>query len=296
MAPASRSTEILNGRNGLSVRSILNADNYGSLPKSFRERDKLAEIILDMVDRKFSGLLKKRKTAGKEIPGFWTDERGHPRLWRPKDYSVPMMLIPFQDADGSIQACQIRFMFEADTKSLPRYVWLSMPQRSGGSSSGSPLHFALYNPEHLARPLLVTEGALKAETVRVLTDGVDVVANAGVSCSHNKIILAARFRPLMLGFDGDDTKNVHVARAVSKLLKLRIIDQELFEYRRIVRVLVWDAAVKGIDDALLNNIEISRITPGEWFERLSPACRREAERCLGPETSQEKTALFSGLL
>lgn len=45
-----------------------------------------------------------------------------------------------------------------------------------------------------------TEGALKAETVRVFKPNLSVLASGGVICSHEQIISVSRFHPIILGF------------------------------------------------------------------------------------------------
>jgi hypothetical protein len=192
-----------------------------------------------------------------------------------------MMLIPYREAGGLIQGCQIRFM-SGTSKKHPRYVWLSSPEKPNGGGCGTPLHFARYDLDCLNKPLLVTEGALKGETVKAFAKGVDIIASAGVTCSHDQIISAARFRSLLIGFDADKTDNRHVARALASLLCLRLLDQEKYRYGCSVRILMWATGVKravnGIDDAFLQNIPISQVAPLEWFDALNKRCRSEVER------------------
>src|SRR5438045_8144245 len=100
-----------------------------------------------------------------------------------------MMLIPYHNAKGFVQACQIRFMCRTASPGV-RYVWLSTPDKTNGAGCGSPLHFASYDYASLNTPILITEGALKAETVRVYKTRCNVLANAGITCSHEKIVAA----------------------------------------------------------------------------------------------------------
>lgn len=277
-APASLSSEIVSGPKGLAPRKILDFENYGSLPQSRVERDDIANRIKGQLDRRFPGNVPILKTGGYGIPGFWTDECGKTRLWRNRDYSTPMMLIPFRDSHGLIQAYQIRFMGPVATRKYPRYLWLSTPEKAGGSSCGTPLHYARYRPNCIEMPLLVTEGALKAETVREFEKDLDIIGSGGVSCSHDKIILAARFRQLFLAFDHDWTHNPHVARSIARLLYCRILDEQNRQYSRTVKILFWNNRAKGIDDALVGNSPISQLTVFEWLDALTTGCRHEVER------------------
>jgi hypothetical protein len=62
-----------------------------------------------------------------------------------------------------------------------RYVWLSTPDKTETVSCGSPLHFASYNTHSFNKPILVTEGALKAETARIFNVEYDVLATWGLT-------------------------------------------------------------------------------------------------------------------
>jgi hypothetical protein len=276
LAPATCSTEIIGGAKGLAHRKIRNYESYGSLPQTRAARNDLAGQIAALVRDRFPRFAEKRKHAMEGIPGFWIGKCSKPQIWLDNDYACPMMLVPFRDANGFIQACQIRFMGRS-SKNYRRYVWLSTPELTGGTSCGTPLHFAGYNSAS-TKPLLVTEGALKADTARLFAHGADVVGSAGVACSHEPVISAARFRIMLLGFDADKTDNHHVARAVANLLCLRLLDQEKYRYDRGVRILMWASAVNGIDDAFLQNVPISQIAPLEWFDALNKRCRLEVER------------------
>ncbi|MCB1024678.1 MAG: hypothetical protein KDB79_09825, partial [Acidobacteria bacterium] len=133
-----------------------------------------------------------------------------------------MMLIPFHNSDGFVQACQIRFMCR--TIKGVRYVWLSTPKKLGGLSSGTPLHFACHDAVSSDKPILITEGALKAETAQTLRPEYSVIASAGVSCSHREIIQATRFRSVLIAFDSDYRQNRQVARHIARLLEMRLAD------------------------------------------------------------------------
>ena len=250
------------------------------------ERRDLSREIRRLVNRNFPDFVRQQKSGINAIPGFWLDKSGNARLWLDKNYSCPMMLIPYRAANGFIQACQIRFMCRKLAKGAIRYVWLSTPETSGGLSCGSPLHFAAYNINSYHKPILVTEGALKAETARIFKVEYDVLASAGVTCSHEEIVTAARFRPLLIGFDADYHENIHVARAFARLLGSLFADAARVKIQPRVTILTWKPEIKGIDDALLQNIPIIPKSPIEWLKSLNETSRREAVRVL-PKWNQD---------
>ncbi len=266
LAPATNSEEIISGPKGLRERKILDFENYGSLPQSRIERNKIAKKIRSLINRNFPDYVRKQNSSIGGIPGFWLDKRGKVCLWNDKDYSVPMMLIPYRNADGFVQACQIRFMCRMIKK--VRYVWLSTPKRSGGLSSGTPIHFACHNIDSPQKPILITEGALKAETAQILKPEFSVIATAGVSCSHKEIIRATRFRSILIAFDSDYRHKRQVSRHIAGLLEMRFADAKQYGYNCQTNFLVWSDKFKGIDDALLNNIPIHIKTPSEFIRSL----------------------------
>lgn len=185
-----------------------------------------------------------------------------------------MMLIPYRTASGLIQACQIRFMSRTPVVNNVRYVWLSVTDKNSGISCGSPLHFASYSNQ-INKPILVTEGALKARTVQKFMAEYDILANAGVTCSHKEIVAAARFRTLFIAFDADYYENIHVARALARLLNSIFEDAVSMKVQPRIKILTWNTKIKGFDDALLQNISISSVSPLEWFNSLTIICRQE---------------------
>ena len=255
LSPASNSEEIINGLKGLRARKILDFENFGSLPRTLTERNAIAKNIRNLINKTFPLFVRQQKSSIDGVPGFWLDKSGKARLWQDKDYKFPMLLIPYRNEKGLIEACQIRFMTDSDLRL--RYVWLSIPGKSGGLSSGSPLHFA--TEPSFGKPFLITEGALKAETVKVFKPGLNIIAAAGVSCSHEQIISSARFYPVILAFDKDSAENKHVARAVANLILDRFHDSRYYDYSFDLSVLYWDDdEICGIDDALLQKLKIRK--------------------------------------
>lgn len=278
LAPATDSEEIINGEKGLRARKILDFENYGALPRTEAERRDLAKEIRRLVNRKFPNYVRRQKASVSGLPGFWLDKAGRIRLWQEKDYSCPMMLVPYRSADGFVQACQIRFMCRKPE--TVRYVWLSTPDKTGSVGCGSPLHFAARRVSSFDRPLLITEGALKAETVSALKTDCDVLASAGVTCSHEEIVAAARFRPLFLAFDADYYENPHVARATARLLDSLLSDSAKSKLPPQIKVLTWQRKFKGVDDALLQNVSLTPLSLCEWYKLLSQKCQIEVVEVL----------------
>ena len=261
----------------MRARKILDFENYGSLPQNQNERREIAKIIRNSICRQFPDYVRKQKSAVAGLPGFWIDKKGQTRIWLEKDFNCPMLLIPYRDEMGRIQACQIRFMGQKLRDNSLRYVWFSTPEKSGGISSGSPLHFVRYKKEFSEIPFLITEGALKAETTQFFKSDFNILAVGGVTCQAQEIITATRFHPLFLAFDGDGTENLFVARAILKLIKLRLQDSKKYQFQPQIKILIWDNRVKGIDDALLQNLSVTEISPADWYESLSISYRNSLE-------------------
>ncbi len=269
LSPATRFPEIIDGPQGLRSRKILNFKDFGSLPPTNSERRELARLIRKSINRKFPDYVRKLKTSLAGVPGFWIDENGQSQLWLEKDYSYPLMLIPYRNSDGMIQACQIRFMKQSGGNDL-RYIWLSTPKKSGSASCGCPLHFVrpFAKPTLLLQPILVTEGALKAETVQAFCPWFNVVAIGGISSSHSELIKASRFFPLLIGFDNDFFDNLQVLRQFTRFLCARFSDAKKHRYNPDLKILTWSSKFKGIDDALIHNQTIRQLSFSQWLTLL----------------------------
>lgn len=278
LAPATDSKEIIDGPKGLRTRKILDFENYGSLPQKQAERRELAKEIRRLINQNFPDYVREQKSSVAGLPGFWLDKRGAVQLWLEKDYSCPLLLIPYRDANEFIQACQIRFMCRKSEN--VRYVWLSTPEKSDNLGCGSPLHFAAYESGTFGKPVLVTEGALKAATVRVFKTDYDILASGGVSCSHEEIVASSRRRLLLIAFDSDYYENLHVARASVRLLESLYHDAATFGYQPRIEILTWTRNIKGIDDALLQDADIIHQTPFQWYQSLAKICQDGIDRTL----------------
>lgn len=271
LSPASSNNAIVNGRGGLWERGICEISQYGNLPRLQNERRVLTGRLVDALAMEgihsFDG-----------IPGFWRDAYDQLRLWSEHDSLDDLMLIPFAGPDGLMRACQIRFMQYIPNKS-GRYIWLSSAKERSGSSPGSHLHHP--DPDPLStKPVLVTEGALKAATAQRFLPDRYVVGNSGVATSHREIIETARGRPLEIAFDNDSFTNPHVARALASLIRLRLEHQQSVAYDGDIRILTWDRRFKGIDEALLWGDRLFSLKIAEWIKELRPECLDQAGQLL----------------
>lgn len=211
--------------------------------------------------------MKSQKSGISGLPGFWIDKNGKSRLWLDKDYSNPLLLIPYLDAGGN--SGLPNQIFWQDWKRLSSVCLFSTLDKSCGVSSGSPLHFVSFLPILSNKPVLITEGALKAATVQYFKSDFDVVANAGVTCSHDEIVKMGRFRRLFIAFDTAYYQNHYVAKTLAKLIHLILLDSRKIGYNARVSVVFWKPEFKSIDDALLSNVPISFLSLAQWFNSLS---------------------------
>jgi hypothetical protein len=265
--------ELVTAEHGLFSRGFGEEDlvRFGALPPRVAERDALARVINEVLSDELPNYAREiRGAAVLGVPGFWEGTDGGPRLGRAGDYRRPALVIPYRDRQGKIQACQLRFP-GARGKSL--YTWLStsddhLDREPRGASSGSPIHFAFRDGKCLRDyPIIITEGALKAEAFVTLRPSCRAIATAGVSVAHQAIIEATRGEEVAIAFDSDHRENFHVCRQLSKLIAAR--EQEVLLTGRKIHtsIVVWDGA-KGIDDAALLNVRLRVIGIMDWMETL----------------------------
>lgn len=280
LSPASNYECLTNGRKGLRERGLENFEDYGALPCTARDRNDLAARIRLLLNQNFRSFLRENPHGIRHVPGFWIDGAGEANLWQNRDYAYPLLLIPYRNPAGRIQACQVRFTGEIQA-GKKRYLWLSMP-KSNSAGSGTPLHFAdwrNFGRVDLARkPVLVTEGALKADTVARLRPEYLAIANGGVNCSQDLIVSVSRGKMLYLAFDGDYRENPVVARGLARLIKLRLDDNRKIESFPPTKIFVWAREAKGIDDAILKGEKLNEMTILDWFSALDEQCRDEARK------------------
>jgi hypothetical protein len=189
---------------------------------------------------------------------------------------MPILLIPYRDSKGRIQACQLRLHPDDLSPEHPsKYMWLSSPKKSGGCSSGTPIHFT-FNPELIREgaEVVMTEGALKADTLVSLRPGVLAIATSGVNCAHDELIAAMREYNTLLAFDSDYRTNPAVCAQLASLIAKRQLDLEQGWRRLTTKLLTW-GGYKGIDDAALHNAPIQSISIQQWFVDLSDHSKME---------------------
>jgi hypothetical protein len=129
------------------------------------------------------------------------------------------------------------------------------------------------------KPLLVTEGALKADVAARFKPEFFAIANGGVNCSQEIIARVSRGKPLYLAFDTDWKENPLVARALGKLLKLRLDENRNNQtIAPQTKILTWTRSEKGVDDALLKGAELKALNIPDWFSALDEKCRAEVRK------------------
>jgi len=269
ISPATRyRKELIEDPNGLLSRGLLIKDtlNYGALPPSQRQRAALAKSLRSFAKAHFPQYA---DLAG--IPGFWQNDRGESQIWTRHDFNGPMLVIPYKDELGRIQACQIRIHPSDITPDNPKkYRWLSSPDKSCGSSSGTPIHFT-FAPQSLppGADVILTEGGLKADTVASLRSTAHLIATSGVSCSHGLLVTAARPYNALIGFDSDYRTNPAVCAQLASLIAARELDLGKHDLHGLrTSILFWEGQ-KGIDDAVRLKASISIISIDEWLASLS---------------------------
>jgi hypothetical protein len=280
LSPASNYySQLVSGPGGLLSRGLSGQQigNYGALPPTQKERASLAAALRSFVLDNFSPYVKLYPRAGViGIPGFWQEPSGMVHIWKPRDYQMPILVIPYKDAEGLIQACQIRLHAEDIPPDGKKYRWLASPQERHGTSSGTPIHFT-FRPRDLpaGRKIIYTEGALKAETLVRFEKKAHVIATTGVSCSHSEMIAAGRPYNASIGFDSDHRINPAVCRQLARLIAHRVEDAAQHQLSTTTRIIVWKGpkghpnnVPKGIDEAVQKNIELTTLSVSEWFATL----------------------------
>ncbi len=284
LSPASRFESITTGAKGLRTRGLTDYANYGPLPSSALERKDLAAQVRILLNQHFATFVRENPRGIRHIPGFWIDESGEVNLWQKRDYLHPFLLIPYRNPAGSIQACQIRFT-GAIRPNQKRYLWLSLPTMES-AGSGTPLHFAgwkMFGRMKENQPIIVTEGALKADVAACFLPDYFTLASGGVSCSHDLIVNLARGKSLLLAFDNDYQDNPAVMRQLAKLIKLRLQTGIEQETQDSTKILGWSRAEKGIDDALAKGEKIYTLEIGEWFSALEEDARAVVQKVWAEE-------------
>lgn len=264
-------SQLIDVPSGLLSRGLREQEiqNYGALPRTQKERAGLAQTLNKFLKVRFPEFaVRPTDTAIIGVPGFWQDEAGNIQLWSPRNYSMPLLAIPYCDAQGRIQACQLRLHRNDLQTGEKRYRWLACPFPFRGASSGTPIHFT-FKPADLppGKTVIITEGALKADVLASLRPKARVIATSGVSCSHAEIIAAARDYNVLIAYDADHKTNRAVARQLARLVAAREQDVAAHNDNTTTRIVSWPR-YKGIDDAVLAGASLETMTIREWISKL----------------------------
>jgi hypothetical protein len=200
------------------------------------------------------------------------------QLWKPRDYSMPLLVIPYRDDQGRIQACQLRLHRNDVRAGEKKYRWLACPVEPGGTSSGTPIHFT-FKAGTLppGETVIITEGALKAQTLASLRPKARVIATSGVSCSHSELVNATRSYNVLIAFDADYKTNPAVARQLARLIAAREQDIAAHNLNTTTKIVTWHS-YKGIDDAVLANSSLEIMTILQWHATLASQQHEEVKR------------------
>jgi len=287
---------LVDGPDGLLSRGLLEREthNYGALPPTQKERAQLAHQLRQFVIDRFPEYGRHYSYAGVVgIPGFWQDANGIVQLWKPREYKMPLLVIPYKDNRGRIQGCQLRLHKGDISEGEKRYRWLASPLERRGCSSGTPIHFT-FSPSTLfpGKTVLITEGALKAETLVSLRPQVRAIATSGVSCSHAEIVEAASTYNALIAFDSDHKTNPAVCRQLARLIAAREQDAANRNLSTTTRMVFWEG-YKGIDDAAkAENVTFTTLTIPEWFATLAGEPLEEVKK-IWNETRYQPTSVLS---
>jgi hypothetical protein len=191
---------------------------------------------------------------------------------------MPLLVIPYRDDQGRIQASQLRLHRNDLRTGEKKYRWLACPFPFRGASSGTPIHFT-FKPADLppGKGVIITEGALKADALVSLRPKTRVIATSGVSCSHAETIEAARPYDVLIAFDADYKTNPAVARQLARLIAAREQDITAHDLKTSTRIVTWRRC-KGIDDAVLANTSIETMTILQWISTLEGRSLQEIRR------------------
>lgn len=277
----SYSSQLIDGPTGLLARGLRESEtqNYGALPRTRKERASLAAILNKFISVRFPEYARRSTQAALiHVPGFWQDEYGNVQLWNARDCNMPLLLVPYRDDQGRIQACQLRLHRNDLRIGEKKYRWLACPFPFRGASSGTLIHFT-FKPVDLppGKTVIITEGALKAEVLASLKPKARVIATSGVSCSHAELVRAARTYNALIAFDADYKTNPAVARQLARLIAAREQHIAANQLSTTTRLVSWPM-YKGIDDAVLAKMPLEIQTLPRWYSLLKGKVLAEVDK------------------
>lgn len=265
----------------LQSRGISRPENYGAMPTLRETRRQIALQILEELRRHFPKFQDIWEIT--RIPGFWIKDN-QPEFWYKSNFSETSILIPFRTPDGKIKGLQTRPLNPQSAQNGKRYHWLSVPKLISAKANVT-LHFADWQSvstateayiafeEKKRRPLLITEGALKADIVQEFTENnrvfsrpISVIGNSGIGSCLEEIVQYSRNRKVRLAFDQDFRNNRQAHQSILKLIgcfkKALIPPKDL-------KIVAWDKEFKGIDEALQKQTEIKTLSVKEWIAEIN---------------------------
>jgi hypothetical protein len=170
--------------------------------------------------------------------------------------SYENLMIPARDHQGRIVGLRMR-RNEPDA-SGNRYYWLTS---KNGPSPGAPCHLSrpMAGCETDSAALRITEGELKADITSNRT-GVKTLSIPGVTSWRKALPIIDELKParVILSLDMDAATNPAVGAAV-----VRLWDELAQRTGLTATVETWDAAHKGIDDALAAEAEVTGLAAFE---------------------------------
>lgn len=266
----------------LQARGINRLENYGAMPQLREARRKIAWEVWSRLQNRFPKFEDVWEMA--TIPGFWVKDN-YPEFWYKGNLSSPALLIPFRKTDGRIKAMQTHSFDNNLLKNKFRYHWFSVPKLLSAGANVT-LHFADWKTKMSStensdekqikvssKPLLITEGALKADSVQelqgdkgILGRKVSPIGNSGIGTAHNELLSYSQNKEVWLAFDQDFQSNDKVSQAMQKLL---FNFEKMSNPIKDLKILIWDKNTNGIDEALQKKLKIFALTKNEWISRFS---------------------------
>ncbi len=265
LSPASDHECLTVGAKGLRERGLENFEDYGALPCTASGRKNLAAQLRLLLNHNFPSFIREKPQGIALISGFSISESGEVCLWLEKDYIHPLLVVPYRNPFGKIQACQLRFAGSLGRRAK-RYMWLSLPANKS-AGSGTPLHYAnwkTFGTDSISRPVLITEGALKSDVVAKFRPQFLTVAIGGVSCAHDLLVKITRGKKVCLAFDSDYQDNPAVLRQLAKLISLLNTSEHFQSFPQNIKILAWEPRFKGLDDARFNKTAIVEFSLSDW--------------------------------
>lgn len=174
------------------------------------------------------------------IPGFYLAESKKGKKYVNLNYR-PGFIIPSRDTEGFIQSLITR----SDT-GTPKYIQLTSKKR-GGYAPEYGCHFPLNNFSR--ETIRITEGVLKSDIATSLS-GIFTLGLQGLSWKNSlPILLSINPQKIIIAFDADSSKNIHVAVSLEKFIAA--LREQLPNSSICLEIwpIEWG---KGIDDVLLN--------------------------------------------